>query len=198
VVSPRDSTKSKNFSERQKELLQVNSDSIQSRQKIKRRKKKKKKKRNRDRHGFEVHPVSDVVSGPNQNENFWGLSTTGVSESDEIEDDSHGYRIVRNRLSTGATHDVQRRWQNFSGRDNGWSVGGHSNEDDDLAYAIELSALEVTNSEESHWRRRSRDARPVNRRRPSRIIAPVLHAPRNTTGDESSESTRRRRGSVLV
>merc|ERR1711907_107026 len=49
VVSPRDSTKSKNFSERQKELLQVNSDSIQSRQKIKRR--KKKKKRNRDRHG---------------------------------------------------------------------------------------------------------------------------------------------------
>ena len=80
-----------------KELLQVNSDSIQSRQKIKRRKKKKKKKRNRDRHGFEVDPVSDVVSGPNQNENFWGLSTTGVSESDDW-DDSHGYRIVRNRL----------------------------------------------------------------------------------------------------
>ena len=36
--------------------------------------------------------------------------------------------------------------------------GGHSNEDDDLAYAIELSALEAANSEEPHRRRRSRGA----------------------------------------
>ena len=72
------------------------------------------------------------------------------------------------------------------------------NEDDDLAYAIELSAMEAANSEEPHRRRRSRGAQPVNSRRPSRIVAPVLHAPRNTAGDENSESTRRRRGSVLV
>ena len=195
MVSPRDCTKTKGFSDRQKELLQIDSDTTSQEQSKRRKKKKKEKKRNRSRHDFERNQVSDAASGSNQNGNFWGLSMTTVSGDDEIDDGFHGYHIARNRLSRGATNHIQDRWQNFNRTMNDRS---RSNENDDLAYAIELSAMEAVNSGELHRHQGLRDMQQVNRRRPGRIVAPVLHAPRNTGSNESPESTRRSRGSVLV